>query len=77
MKDSVSDDCRLRLESVGLVDNLDGLGTQRILMAIPVVAAEEQIRPAWEHHANVGLGIASIATIGCGECGCCHRGVHG
>ena len=48
---------------MGLILDVLGLRTQRWLMAIPVVTAEEQINPRGKHHAHVRLGIATVATI--------------
>jgi hypothetical protein len=62
---------------MSLVDNFNGLRTKNIFMVVPVMATKKQIRAAGKHYANIGLCVTAIATIGCGECGCSHRGIHG
>jgi len=62
---------------MSLVDNFNGLWAKHTFMVVPVMATKEQVRAAGKHYANIGLRITAIATIGCGECGCSHRGIHG
>jgi hypothetical protein len=48
-----------------LVHNLCCLGADGIFMPGPVVTAKQQIGPAGEDDADIGLGSTTIAAIGC------------
>lgn len=45
------------------VDYLHGLRAKRILVAVPVMAAEQQVGAVGEHDTDIGLSVAAIATI--------------
>ena len=49
---------------MGFVDDLLGLRPEGSLVARPVVGAELQVTTPGKHDANVGLRVATIATIG-------------
>jgi hypothetical protein len=62
---------------VCLIYYFNGLRAKNAFVVVPVMAAKEEVRTAGKHYSNVGLRVTAIATVGCGECGCSHRGIHG
>lgn len=59
-----------------LIDDLKGHRAELLLVRLPVVRAEQQVRTTIKHDTHVRLRTATIASVSRRERGGCESGVH-